>query len=146
MRRSLFAIALGSLLLAACRGSPADGGADTSKTPPPPPMASLVVADPSGGTGPFSVAKLDRLVIAVDAARFKPGTHAVRVDVSGPGGILYTQLPAQLVVSDGGTGRATTGLQIRGSVIASFRDTGRWELVAYIDGMPFASAGVDLTE
>ncbi len=110
------------------------------------PSAALAVADPAGGTGPFTLADLDRLVVSVDGANLIPGAHAVRVDVSSPAGTLYAQLRATLVASVDGTGRATAALQVRGSVIESFQDVGTWQLVGRIDGAPLAAASVELTE
>jgi hypothetical protein len=148
MRRTIsYAFLLAGLLLAACSGSSAGGSNGEKLSPPPasPPTAKLTVTDPSGGAGPFAIAGLDKLVIAVDASHFRPGQHAVRLDVTGPSGALYSQLPASLAVADDGTGHATAALQVRGSLIESFHDAGNWQLVAHVDGAPVASASIDLT-
>ncbi len=161
-----FTILLATFLLGACSGSSSDaatssgdgsgsaasrlvGGRGHPRKAPPPhptpvPTASLTVSDPSGAAGPFAIASLQRLVITIDAARFEPGQHAVRVDVTAPAGTLYAQLPAALTIGKSRNGKATTALQVRGSLIESFHDTGSWEFVASIDGVPMASASVDL--
>ncbi len=146
------AILVGSALLAACHGSanpsppsaPGDGapGGGTATAP----SAVLNVANASGATGPFAVANLETLAISVDGAHLSPGSHAVRLDVTSPGGTLYAQFPATLVAGQDGQGRATATLQVRGSVIESFQQVGSWRFVADVDGVPLAAASVELTE
>jgi hypothetical protein len=162
MRRMiLIGLSLGGLLLAGCQqssggqplpnggGSGAGGTGSTNGgsggTVTASPTAKLTVADPSGATGPFALADLDKLVLSIDGANLSPGAHQLRVDVMSPNGTLYAQLPATLVASQG-TGRATSALQVRGSVIESFRESGTWQLVANVDGVPLAAASVDLNE
>jgi len=157
MRRNFaLALFLGSLLVAGCRvpsSSQAPGGGATNgpgatpvPTPPPAPTASLTVVDPGGGAGPFALADLEQLVVTVAAEHVTPGSHRVRVDVMSPGGKLYAQLPASLQASDTGHGTATATLQVRGSVIESYQDSGTWQFAANVDDTPLAAASVDLTE
>jgi hypothetical protein len=161
MRQNLtLALVLGSLLLAACQSSSAShptsgsGGGDpsgggTGGTPAPvapSPTASMTVTDPAGGPGPFALADLEKLVITVDADHVSPGSHNLRIDVTSPGGKAYAQLPATLQASAKGQGRATTTLQVRGSVIASYLDVGTWQFAAKVDDAPLAASAVDLTE
>ena len=102
--------------------------------------------DPSGNPGPFAIGALDKLVIAMDCANLKPGTHAFRVAVTSPGGSLYAQLPATVVVTDDGKGHASSDLRVRGSTIEGYRQAGGWQVVASVDGVQLAAASFDLTE
>ncbi len=163
MRRTIsIGILIGSFLLAACSGSPSGsnspagtgsgggaaggGGSGGGGATELPPAANLTIADPSGGTGPFAIANLERLVLTVDGSHLGPGEHAVRLDVTSPGGTLYAQLRSSLAVGQDGRGRTTTSLQVRGSVIESFQQAGSWQLVVHVDGAPMAAASVELTE
>jgi hypothetical protein len=112
----------------------------------PPPSVNLSVLDPVGGPGPFAIGNLEKLMLVLDASHYQPGRHAVRMDVTSPAGTLYAQLPAALLVGDNGVASATVALQVRGTAIASFRDTGNWQVVAYVDGDPVTSASVDFAE
>ena len=148
-QKTLIVLLLGSPLLAACRGSsPAPPLLDNSggRPPEPPPTATLTVTDPSGAVGPFAIVDLERLVLNLDGGNLSVGAHPVRIDVTSPGGTLYAQIPATLVANDQHQGRATSALQVRGSVIEGFSEAGTWQLVANVDGAPLASASVDLTE
>ncbi len=159
MRRtntSPLALLLAAFLLPACSRSSSGSGASNQEPPPtpapspvpapaaPPSSASMTVLDQAGRAGPFALADLDKLVVVVDASHFRPGQHAVRVDVTAPAGTLYAQLPATLAVGNDGAGRASAALQVRGSLIESFHDVGTWQLLAHIDGAPVASASVDV--
>ena len=155
MRRTIYLSILLGVFVAACSGS-SPGDSNVSKKPPSPPSnpstpstpptGNLTVSDPSGGAGPFAIASVDRMVIAVDIAHFQPGQHAVRVDVTAPSGTLYAQLPAALVVASDGTGHVTTTLQVHGSLIESYHDVGNWQFIASVDGAPVASASVDIAQ
>jgi len=141
-------IALTALLLGACRGSspPGAGGGGSGGGVVPKPTAMLKVSDPSGAFGPFAIASLEKLFISVEGANLKPGAHAVRVDVTSPRGSLYAQLPASLRADDQRRGSTVRTLQVRGSVIGTYREVGTWRMVAYVDGVPMAAASVDITE
>jgi len=158
MRRNLtLAFVLGGAILAACQssstshpsgGNPGGGstGGGTGGTPEPSPTASMTIADLSGGLGPFALADLEKLVITVAADHLTSGSHKVRIDVTSPGGKIYAQLPATLQASEKRQGSATATLQVRGSVIESYQDSGTWQFAASVDDTPLAAASVDLTE
>ena len=90
----------------------------------PAPTATLSVLDSSGRPGPFAIGALDKLVVAMDCANLKPGPHALRVAVTAPGGALYAQVPATIVVGDDGAAHASSTLRVRGSTIESYRQAG----------------------
>ena len=135
MRRTIFT---GILLLAACQSS---GG-----TPPPSaPQVALTVQDNTGASGPYAIDVVDWLTVGVQVAHVSPGDHAVRVDVTSPGGTLYAQFPATIDVGSQ-SGSTSSTLLVRGTTIQSFRQVGTWQLAASLDGAVMAAASVDITE
>ena len=133
-------------LLAACQGgsspgAPADPGGGMAA-----PTATLSILDLGGSAGPFSLDGLERLSIGVRGQQLAAGSHAVRLDVVDPSGTLYAQLPAALAAATDGKGEATALLQVRGTTIESYRQAGTWQVAAWIDGAPLASASVVLSE
>lgn len=148
MRR---AILIGIFLLAACQrsssGSASSGdGSSSGSTGTTTPKVTLAIRDAAGVSGPFALDDLEKLAVEVACVGAAAGDHAVRVDVVSPGGTLYAQLPATLVVDAGGTGSTSSTIQVRGSTIDTFRQVGTWQLAAFVDGTAQAAASVDLTE
>jgi hypothetical protein len=139
MRTRLLLIALVLAALAACdRPAPAPAG-------PVPATGTLRVADPAGSQGPLKLTGLTRLQL--DGTYLgAPGTHAVRIDVTGPTGVVYTQLRGALEA--GADGRATTArsLEVRGTPIDAYHMTGAWKFALVVDDTPLASATVDVTD
>lgn len=149
MRRTTFTgLLLGGFLLAACQNS--SGGAPSNGTHPGPtaplPSGNLTVFDPSGAAGPFQIQELEKLVVAFNASNLRPGPHELRVAITSPSGALYGQFPAKVLVGKDGTAHASTDLQVRGSTIESYNQTGSWQLVASVDGAPLSVAAIDLIE
>src|SRR6266498_2434943 len=125
-----------TLGLAACRGgtSPAPGG---------PVVASgmLRITDPAGGAGPVRLADLQRLLVD-GAYAGEPGAHAVRVDVTAPTGVLFTQLRGPLAADATGHASSHRELQVRGTPIADYHMTGAWKFTLLVDDAPLASATI----
>jgi hypothetical protein len=143
------ALLLLALPLVACQGAsstpstPSDGGGPTPSAP----SAALTIQDPTGGAGPFALDDLERLTIGVQGRDLGPGSHIVRLDVVDPSGTLYAQLPAGLALpGSGGTAAATVPLQVHGTSIETFRQVGTWQVAAWVDGAPLASASVVVSE
>ncbi len=133
-------------LLSACQGgssagTPSDPGGETAA-----PAATLSILDAGGAAGPFSLDDLERLSLGVRGSNLSAGSHAVRLDVVDPSGVLYAQLPAALTAAADGKGAATAGLQVRGTTIESYRQAGTWQVAAWVDGAPLASASVVISE
>jgi hypothetical protein len=130
-------------LLAACQSpsAPADpsGGATS-------PAATLSILDTAGATGPFALDDLERLTIGIQGKDLGAGSHAARLDVVDPSGTLYAQLPAALAAAADGNGAGTALLQVRGTTIEGYRQVGTWQVAAWIDGAPLASAAVVISE
>ena len=155
MRR---AILIGIFLLAACQrsstgsassgdgSSGGSGGTPGTTTGTAASKVTLAIRDAAGASGPFALDDLEKLAIEVACVGGAAGDHAVRVDVVSPGGTLYAQLPATLVVDAGGTGSTSSTIQVRGSTIDTFRQVGTWQLASFVDGTAQAAASVDLTE
>jgi hypothetical protein len=136
MRRTIFT---GILLLAACQGS--------GTTPPPSaPRVALTVQDNTGASGPYAIDVVDWLTVGVQVAHVSPGDHAVRVDVTSPGGTLYAQLPGTIQVDTHQSGSTSSTLLVRGTTIQGFRQVGTWQLAASLDGAVMVAASVDITE
>jgi hypothetical protein len=134
-------------LLVACHGSsstpaaPSPPGGGTT----PPPSATLSISDATGASGPYALDGLELLSLSVNIHHLQAGAHAVRLDVTDPSGVLYAQLPAQ-VMSSGNSGATALTLQVRGTTIESFRQVGTWQVAAWVDDAPLASASVEVTE
>jgi hypothetical protein len=147
MSRTLTLALLLALPLAACQG-----GSSAPSTPsggegvPVAPTASLTVQDPDGGAGPFALDALERLTIGVRGKGLSGESHRVRLDVTDPSGVLYAQLPAALAPAGSGEVAAVLSLQVRGTTIETFRQVGTWQVSAWIDGAPLASAAVAISE
>jgi hypothetical protein len=138
-----------ALPLAACQGAspgpttPSDAGGST----PVAPSAALTIQDLAGGAGPFALDDLERLIVGIQGKDLGASSHAVRLDVVDPSGTLYAQLPAGLALPDsGGTAATAVALQVRGTSIEAFRQVGTWQVSAWIDGAPLASASVVISE
>jgi hypothetical protein len=138
-----------TLPLAACQGaSPAPGSpSDPGGSTPAAPSAALTIKDPAGGAGPFALDDLERLTIGIQGKDLGAGSHIVRLDVVDPSGTLYAQLPAGLALpGSGGTAATAVALQVRGTSIEAFRQAGTWQVAAWVDGAPLASASVVISE
>lgn len=133
IRRPTLLAALAALALTGCSdGAPA-------AAPPGVASGTLRVADPAGGQGPIRLADATRLLVE-GSYRGDPGPHAVRVDVTGPSGVLYTQLRGTLVAGPDGAGTSATALEVRGTPIDAYRMVGAWSFALVVDDQPLASA------
>lgn len=163
-------LALALVVLAACtsQGAPGTGAVNngspgqpltgtTPAAPADPPAdlpaalpsiaGSLAVTDGAGGTGPFRIGEVARLQLAAACSAATPGPHTLRVDVVSPSGTVFASLPEDVVISDAGTGGASSALQVRGTNIETLLRAGTWHFTLTMDGAaPIASADVDLTE
>ena len=142
-RSFLLGILLSVLPLLACQSSaPAGQGGG----PGPAPAATLAVLDSSGVQGPFAIGGLERLSLALSASNLETGSHDLRLDVTNPTGVLYAQFPSQVTVSSDGNAASSAGLQVRGTTIESFHEVGTWQVAAFVDGSPLASASLEISE
>ena len=107
---------------------------------------TLRIVDPVGRAGPVRLAELQHHLTAEANYAGDPGAHSVRLDVSGPAGTLYTQLPASVDADTGGRATTSTRLEVRGTPIDGYHMTGAWKFVLVVDGTPLASAAIDVTE
>jgi len=147
MRRATL---LGLLLAAACQSQGTSSTATVAPVsgnpgaqPSTPPHLKLTVRDPSGAAGPFTLEELEKLAIEVQDVHLGAGDHVLRLDVTGPDGTLYAQLPATLQIDQKEPG-ATVTLQVRGTTIESYRQIGTWQVVAVLDGTPVAASSVEV--
>ena len=143
---------LGSLLLAACPGSRSlDGGIPASGSaadPVAPPAAAIHVRDGLGAEGPFSIDELEELAVEVRLTSAAAGSHQVRLEVLGPSGALFGQVPVDVEVASNGEGVATHHVQVRGTSIESLRRTGTWRFRVFLSdaGPPLANAEAKVAE
>jgi len=143
MRRATL---LGLLLATACQNQ-GQGTSSAAPASPPastPPQLYLTVRDPSGGFGPFVLDDLEKLAIQVQGAHLGVGEHSLRLDVTGPDGTLYAQLPSDFEADQNELGAAATSLQVRGTTIETYRQLGTWQVVAVLDGTPTTAASVEV--
>ena len=143
--RTLRPMLLASLLLAACQDA---GGPGSPAAPIDPASAALAVRDGQGGTGPFQVDGLEKVTVDVRLTHVAPGAHRLRLDVLAPGGTLYAQLPVSVEAGPDGQGVASQHLQVGGTPIERYRQTGAWSFrLAPADGAtPLATAEAELAE
>jgi len=99
----------------------------------------------AGSGTPFHLPGLASLVLEI-AYTAPPGTHAQRVEVTDPHGLLYGSLPAQVEVGPDGSVSSTQSLQVAGTTIESYRLVGTWQFVLSVDGTPLASTSADIVE
>jgi hypothetical protein len=135
MRSSTFALLLACLGTAACQSGSA-----------PPASPTLKVHDGAGDTGPLHLAQIASLSIESTFAT-TPGSHAVRIDVINPQGMVYGSVRDTVVADPNGTGKASQTLQVRGTTIEGYHRIGSWQFLLVVDdGRPLASTSVDIVD
>jgi hypothetical protein len=136
------------LLVAALAGLAACSDPAVTPVAPAAPVVAtgtLRVTDQAGRQGPVRLAGLTRLQLD-GTYQGEPGTHAVRFDVTGPSGILYTQVRGALEAGADGRGASATKLEVRGTPIDAYHMTGAWKLTLVVDDTPLAAATIDVTD
>jgi hypothetical protein len=136
---------LASLLLAGCQDA---GAPEQARAPIEPGSAALAVRDGKGAEGPFELQGLERLNVEVRLAHVEPGAHRLRLDVLAPGSVLYAQLPVSVEVGPDGLGVASQQVQVGGTPIERYRQTGAWTFrLAHAGGAaPLATAQAEIAE
>jgi hypothetical protein len=149
MHRALVSLLVALPLLAACaQGSqPAAQGQAPAVVPAAPASATLAIRDGAGAQAPFRLASLEKLALEVQVASVAPGAHDVRIDVMSPRGTLYAQLPAKVEADAAGQAGATQDIQVQGTSIESFHQTGTWTFTVSLDGgATLATAQAEVAE
>ncbi len=143
--RTLRPMLLASLLLAACQDA---GGSGSAPAPIDPASASLAVSDGKGAVGPFKVDGLEKVTVEVQLTHVEPGQHRLRLDVLAPGGTLYAQVPVSVEAGPDGAGVASQTLQVGGTPIERYRQTGAWtfRLAPREGAAPLATAEAEIAE
>lgn len=143
--RTLRPMLLASLLLAACQDA---GGPGSATAPIDPASAALAVRDGLGAEGPFEVDGLEKVTVEVRLTNVAPGPHRLRLDVLAPGGTLYAQMPVSVEAGPDGQGVTTQTLQVGGTPIERYRQTGAWSfrLAAAGGATPLATAEAEIAE
>ncbi|BDG05292.1 hypothetical protein [Anaeromyxobacter oryzae] len=133
---------LAALAAAACSGG-------SSGRPPPVTDLSGTLAITSDAAQPtaFALAGMTALTVVAHVRGGTPGAHAARVDVLAPSGDLYAQLQGSIDPGASGDATLTRVLEVRGTPIDRYHQTGTWTFVLAVDDGPaLAQAAVVITE
>jgi hypothetical protein len=157
MRSILRTLALALMAVAGCKdalhpadpGAGSEGGTVTDGTPPtaiPTVAASILVRDGSGTTGPFTIDDLEELNIEVRFTSAPPGAHGVRLVMLNPRGKVSADLRGTVVIDGTGQGTYAQTIQVRGTSIERYRQTGNWTFRASFEaGDPLAATDIQVS-
>lgn len=142
--RTLRPLLLAALLLPACH----EAGAPDPAAPLDPASAALSVRGAGDAEGPYRLEELEKLALEVRLTHAAPGAHRLRLDVVAPGGALYAQLPVSVDVGPDGAGAAFEALQVGGTPIERYHQTGAWtfRLAPESGAAPLATAQAEVAE
>jgi hypothetical protein len=131
-----------AVALAAC-----SGGAPGRPPPTTELTGTLVVTGDGAAAARFSLASMTALTVEARIHAPTPCARPLRVDVVAPSGDLYAQLRGDAQPDASGDAALTRVLEVRGTPIDRYRQTGAWRFVLAVeDGPALAEAAVVLAE